>query len=96
MLNHSSTILRRMPGGYVHWCSGCCKIHIIPRSPGDPALDVNCPTLAARVSHIDAANACCSYTLRNGMIEYAPTCRHWLAGRSLPIMTLPEVAGKTV
>jgi hypothetical protein len=96
MLNCASTILRRMPGGYVHWCSGCCRLHVIPRIAGDASFDAAKPTLPSRISHIDAANSCCSYTMREGIIEYAPSCGHWLAGKALPMMTLPDATDRAV
>ncbi len=89
-----SAVLRRLDGGYGHWCPGCKEMHRIPDSWAfDGNLEV--PTFTPSV-HISANYTeewggpyCCHYFLTAGQLHFCGDCTHELKNQVVQLPVLP-------
>lgn len=98
-----SPFLRKVDGGYGHWCPGCKELHVIhterPNHCGAQwAFDGNvaAPTfgpsinISAHDPEGELPDERCHYFLKGGVLQFLGDCTHALAGQSVPLPQLPE------
>lgn len=98
----ASKVLRRMQGGYSHWCPGCNSLHAIAveRAQANGArwsFDGNLasPTFSPSINisahdDEDGTTFRCHYFIRNGQIEFCVDTTHSKSGQTMPLPELPE------
>lgn len=86
--------LRKVEGGYAHWCPGCRSVHLIAveepfpngaRWSFDPEAVTFSPSIRVRWGR--KLEYCCHYFIERGKIRYCADSTHGLAGRTVE---LPE------
>ena len=101
-MGQAGEYLRRIEGGYAHWCPACEEIHAIAvdrpqRNGARWTFDGNLerPTFNPSVNISwgwpDKAEtlARCHYVLHAGEIQFCADCTHQLAGQTVPLPALP-------
>ncbi len=94
-----SSKLRRVEGGYSHWCPGCEEMHRLPDSwKFDDNLES--PTFTPSFKHSGVHWArdvqgntvpfICHYVLTAGVLNFCSDCTHSLAGKVVPLPDLPR------
>lgn len=99
-MSRINDILRRLEGGYGHWCPGCGQMHYIAveKPLGNGAHwgfngDVDKPTFNPSVkirSSRKGEPTCCHYFIKDGQIEFCSDCTHELSGKTVPIPKFPD------
>lgn len=98
-----ANVLRRQVEAYSHWCPACKMLHQLPdRLTFDGNLDS--PTFTQSLWHSGVRKlnvngywsgkwartpSVCHYVLTAGMLNFCDDCTHDMAGKSVPIPTLP-------
>jgi len=87
--------LRKAPDRYLHFCPACKEIHAIGLSwTFDGNLDA--PTFAPSVRVTWYAGGkpikICHYFIRIGQVQFCADSTHELAGKTVPLPPLDEVA----
>lgn len=89
--------LRRLTGGYAHWCPGCEEMHYI--SASDPQSkrpqwsfngDIENPTFSPSMKLSKKGVVHCHYFLRDGKLQFLRDCTHDFAGKTIPLPELPK------
>jgi len=95
-MGHASARLRKVEGGYVHWCPACEKLHLI-RTEGpvtwDFDGDLEAPTFSPSVKITFggyAGDPVCHYFIERGQIRFCPDSTHLKAGQTVPMPDLPD------
>lgn len=109
-MSQVNDILRKVQGGYSHYCTGCDEMHVLP---GTWKFDDNLerPTFTPSFKHEGIQRVfvsghwtgewkrdsggntipyICHYILTNVILNYCGDTTHSLAGKSIPIPSLPE------
>lgn len=97
-----SAVLRKVDGGYAHWCPGCREAHAIHTErpnhcnarwnfDGNVARPTFSPSINifARDPEGEIPDERCHYFLKGGMLEFLGDCTHALAGQTVPLPELP-------
>ena len=100
-----SSKLRRVAGGYAHWCPGCGEMHSIAVEQPFPngarwtfdgnfdaptfSPSVNITTGPAGDGDPDDKAERCHYFLRHGHLQFCGDSTHVLAGQTVPLPDLP-------
>jgi hypothetical protein len=96
-----SHVLRlQKPGVYLHWCPACGKAHALNLSSVDHPTGMKWffngnflrPTFTPGVT-LEEGGCRCSYSLRDGYIQFAPDCTHALAGQGVAMPAFPFPSG---
>jgi len=81
---------RESDAGYHHWCSGCNRLHTLPKGRGWTYFSPGDGMSAIPSFHLSWQNErVCHYFLTNGQIDYLADCHHALRGPQ-PVPDLPE------
>jgi len=91
------TLLKKTDSGfYMHWCEGCQSRHMIaveePLSNKARWVfngDLEKPTFTPSV-RVRWPGGCCHYFITDGQIIYLSDCTHSLAGKTVPLQSLPR------
>ena len=92
--------LRKIQGGYGHWCPGCGEMHYIavekPLSNGAQWAfngDIEKPSFApsVRIKVFGEPPDICHYFITDGQIKFCGDCTYELSGQTVP---LPPCADK--
>ena len=101
-MSAAGRFLRKMNGGYGHWCPGCDEMHFIaverPLANGAQWSfngDLEKPTFTPSVKISipgagENAVECCHYFIKAGQIEFCADSTHTLAGQILPLPPFPD------
>ncbi len=86
--------LRKVPGGYQHFCPGCRAMHVIPDG-WEFNGDYHSPMFAPSVKHTwfwgkEREPKYCHYFVRFGVIEFCDDCTHPLRGLKVKLPELPD------
>lgn len=92
--------LRKMEGGYGHWCPGCKTMHYIAveKPLGNGAkwtFDGNIeaptfnPSVSIKIPWAEDPEAC-HYFLHGGQIKFCGDSTHALAGQTIPLPEWPS------
>lgn len=92
-----SAVLRDTEGGYVHWCPGCDRTHVLPT--GLPytmtwEFDGNLEQPTFRPSFKNTwpspkGDRVCHYNLVAGQLQFCDDSTHALSGQTVPLPALP-------
>lgn len=100
-----SPFLRKIKGGFAHYCPGCDNIHVIWTDSSHSANwvfngDLNKPDFKPSVrifhpKHLDEGvevpeETLCHYFVNEGKIAYCGDCKHPLNGQTVDLPPLPE------
>jgi hypothetical protein len=87
-----SSKLRKMQGGYAHWCPACESMHCLPDSWNFVNKDLENPTFTPSFLHTlsNSPRKVCHYILTNGILNFCGDCSHGLAGKPVPLPELPD------
>jgi len=98
-----SRVLRKIAGGYAHWCPGCGHMHqIAVETPqrngarwsfdGNTAAPTFSPSANCSWGWPDKpeTQGRCHYFIKAGRIEFCSDSTHALAGQSVPLPDIPE------
>lgn len=71
---------------YIFWCPGCQETHTFDVRDGEWEFDGDWenPTFSPSLNLVGK----CHLFVRNGIIQFLPDCKHYLAGKDVP---LPEM-----
>lgn len=83
------------PGTYQMWCPGCYEHHVLvigSRQEFDKRLgfdgDLRAPSFEPRI-RVSTDRGLCTFELRGGHLTFDINSHHDLAGKSVPLPTLP-------
>ena len=97
-----SSVLRKVEGGYMHWCPACKGHHMIAVDEPFPngarwAFDGNVekPTFSPSVKvqwtyGEQQEKRCCHYHISAGKIQFCRDCTHEFAGKTVNLPDLTE------
>lgn len=101
-MSQVSAKLRKIAGGYAHWCPGCEEMHQIavetPQPNGarwtfDGNLDAPSFSPSVNISwgwpDQPQGQGRCHYFIRSGEIQFCGDSTHALAGQTTPLPNLP-------
>jgi len=87
-MSQVSSVLRRVEGGFAHWCPGCEELHRLPDSwTFDGNLES--PTFTPSFKH-EWREHVCHYVLTSGVLNFCGDCTHALAGHAVPLPKLKD------
>lgn len=103
-MGQASATLRRVGGGWMHWCPGCDESHILPDGwtfDGNVERPTFTPSFKHTFHRFDAYDArglglgerrevVCHYIVTAGRLNFCGDCFHRLSGQSVPIPALPD------
>lgn len=92
--------MHRTDGGYLVWCPGCKKAHIVAvEKPlgngarwsfnGDLEHPTFSPSLLVKSSRAVVPNKICHSFIRNGEWQFLGDCTHSLSGKTVPVPEWP-------
>ena len=95
-----SLYLRKIEGGYSHWCPGCMGMHVIPTDephPNDSRWTFNgnvsaptfSPSVRIRRYAGDQVVEVCHYNVTAGWLHFHPDTTHALSGVAMTMSELP-------
>lgn len=95
-----SPVLRKVEGGFGHWCPGCEQMHVIcvddaPSFGERWTFDGNVdkptfnPSVRIRLIEGNEVVSCCHYYLESGLLKYCGDTTHGLSERTIPLPDLP-------
>lgn len=93
--------LRRLEGGYAHWCPGCQEMHYIAverplangaqwNFNGDIERPDFSPSVLIKWPRMEGkADLRCHYFIRHGHIQFCSDSTHEFAGKTVPLPEWP-------
>ena len=91
-MNQVSSKLRRVQGGYNHYCPACKEMHILPDSWQFDG-NLSCPTFRPSFKHegwVGGGIGVCHYNLVAGKLQFCDDCSHLMKGQVVDLPDLPE------
>lgn len=78
--------LRKVEGGYEHWCPGCESMHVFPVPRWTFDGDMEFPSFMPSMHYVGF----CHYFLTDGQLRFCRDCKHELALQVVRLPNIPE------